>query len=317
MKAVSAAAAEHRALWAGALVVLLWGASFSIQKGAYEAMGPGAFLFLRSVLMVACALLVLRWRRSALWPTLAPREWRVLLTCTALGPVAHIVLVTYGIHWSTPFSSALIMACGPVCTLLLVRVWRGTRMSGPQAAGVVVALAGVLLVMGDKLAGADWRASGGDALMLLAVVVGSLHTIGITPLVQRHGGPEIMCWTTLLAAPGLLLLNAAEAAQAPMATFSPAAWLAFTWTVVVAAFFGWMLWSWVNAVRGVARTAPLLYGVPPVAGLVAWLAFGESFGGLKLAGAALALGGVALTQRAARGGGTGSVRGEPLFDRSA
>ena len=54
-----------------------------------------------------------------------------------------------------------------------------------------------------------------------------------------------------------------------------------------------MLWGWVNAVRGVARTAPLLYGVSPVAGLVAWLSVGEGVGALKIAGAALALGGVA------------------------
>lgn len=288
---------ERRALWAGVLVVLLWGASFTIQKSAYAAMGPASFLFLRSALMATCALALLRWRGSPLWPPFGAREWRVLLGCTAVGPVLHIVLVTYGIHWSTPFSSALIMACGPVCTLLLMRVMRGTRLSRRQALGVVLALGGVLLFMSDKLHGADWRASGGDGLMLLATVVFSLYTIGVTPLVQRHGGPEIMCWATLLAAPSLLLMNLPAALQAPMASYGVATWAAFTWTVLVSAFLGWMLWSWVNAVRGVARTAPLLYGVPPVAGLVAWLASGEAFGGLKLAGAAVALTGVAWSQR--------------------
>lgn len=66
--------------------------------------------------------------------------------------------------------------------------------------------------------------------------------------------------------------------------------------MLVSAFLGWMLWGWVNAVRGVARTAPLLYGVPPVAGLVAWLTVSECYGGPKLAGAALVRGGVAWTQ---------------------
>jgi drug/metabolite transporter (DMT)-like permease len=49
-------------------------------------------------------------------------------------------------------------------------------------------------------------------------------------------------------------------------------------------------------VRGVARTAPLMSLMPPVAGLVAWLVTGERYTAVKLAGAALALAGVALAQ---------------------
>lgn len=294
---MSDAAADRRALQAGWLLVLLWGAAFSIQKSAYAAMGPATFLFLRSLLMAGCALVLLRWRGSPLWPPLARREWGALLACTAVGPVMHIVLVTYGIHWSTPFSSALISACGPVCTLLLLRLLRGARLARHQALGVAVAFAGVLLVMGDKLGGAHWQAGGGDLTMLLATVLFSLYTIWVTPLVLRHGGPEVMCWSTLLAAPVMLALGAWPASQAAYTQFSGLAWLAFLWTVLVSAFLGWMLWTWVNAVRGVARTAPLLYGVPPIAGLVAWLTFGEDFAGPKLAGAALALAGVAWSQQ--------------------
>ena len=77
-------------------------------------------------------------------------------------------------------------------------------------------------------------------------------------------------------------------------------WIArqvITW-VLVSAFLGWMVWGWINAVRGVARTAPLLYLMPPVAGLVAWGTTGEHYTAIKIAGAALALGGVALAQYA-------------------
>ena len=293
---MTAAAVQQRALFAGVLLVLLWGASFSIQKAAYAAMGPGAYLFGRSLLMALCALALLRWRGSALWPQLARREWGLLLGCAAIGHVTHILLVTYGIHWSTPFSSSLIMACGPICTLLLLRVLRGTPLRRHQMLGVGAAFAGVLLFMGEKLLLADWQASGGDLLMLVAAVVFSLYTIWITPLIERHGGPEVMCWATLLAAPLMLVLNAPAAFVAPYAELSPGIWAAFFWAVLVSAFLGWMLWGWVNVVRGVARTAPLLYGVPPMAGLVAWLTVGEGFGALKLAGAALVLGGVAWTQ---------------------
>ena len=73
-------------------------------------------------------------------------------------------------------------------------------------------------------------------------------------------------------------------------------WLGLVYTVLIAAFLGWLVWGWVNAVRGVARSAPLMYLMPPIAGLVAWAATGERYTAVKLTGAALTLGGVALAQ---------------------
>jgi drug/metabolite transporter (DMT)-like permease len=81
--------------------------------------------------------------------------------------------------------------------------------------------------------------------------------------------------------------------------------------VLVSAFLGWLVWGWVNAVRGVARSAPLMYLMPPVAGLVAWAVTGESYTGTKLAGAALALTGVALAQFA------GGARRDPVREAVA
>lgn len=70
--------------------------------------------------------------------------------------------------------------------------------------------------------------------------------------------------------------------------------------MTVSAFAGWLAWGWANAVRGVGRTAPLMYLMPPVAGVVAWIASDERFTATKLLGAAITLGGVALAQFAGR-----------------
>jgi drug/metabolite transporter (DMT)-like permease len=72
------------------------------------------------------------------------------------------------------------------------------------------------------------------------------------------------------------------------------------WAVFVSAFLGWLVWGWINAVRGVARTAPLMYLMPPVAGLVAWALTGERYTAIKLAGAAVTLAGVAMAQFSSR-----------------
>ena len=55
-----------------------------------------------------------------------------------------------------------------------------------------------------------------------------------------------------------------------------AAWAGMFYAMLISAFLGWLLWGWVNAVRRVARSAPLMYLMPPEACLVAWAATGES-----------------------------------------
>ena len=81
---------------------------------------------------------------------------------------------------------------------------------------------------------------------------------------------------------------------------TPLLWAGLAWSTVVSAFAGWLVWGWVNAVRGVGRTAPLMYLMPPVAAAVAWLATDERFTTIKLVGAAIALAGVAIAQFAGR-----------------
>jgi drug/metabolite transporter (DMT)-like permease len=75
-----------------------------------------------------------------------------------------------------------------------------------------------------------------------------------------------------------------------------AVWGAIFWALVVCSFVGWLAWTWVNSVRGVARSAPFMYLMPPVAGVMAWLTLGETFTWLKILGAAITMAGVAWAQ---------------------
>ena len=75
-----------------------------------------------------------------------------------------------------------------------------------------------------------------------------------------------------------------------------AVWAGILWGVLVSAFIGWIVWGWVNAIRGVARTAPLMYLMPVVAGAVSWFVIGEDMTVNKIIGAAITMAGVALAQ---------------------
>lgn len=290
---------QRVALGVGLAVIVLWASAFTVQKQVYAAMSAGGFLFARYfvVPLVAAALL---WRQFGWrWPGLDAAQWRQMGLAALIGQVAHVSLVTHGIDRSTPFSSALILACGPAFTLIVLRLAGQERLTRAQVAGVLIAAAGVLLYLSDKLLRADWAGGRGDLLLLAGALLFAVYSVQVQPLFARHGSVVVMAYTTFLAAPVMIAIDAQAATTVAWGSFGPALWLGFCWAAVVVFFAGWLLWGWVNLVRGVGRTVPLMYLMPPVAGLVSWWVVGERFSAAKLAGAGLAIAGVALAQGAA------------------
>ncbi len=302
MTAVEAAPARHPrlALAGGLAVVAVWGANFAVQKALFERLPPAGFLFARYLIMPACAALLLLQVNGGRWLRLPRAD---ALRLAGLGVIAHTVHVsgvTFGIHWSTAFSSALIMACGPVFTLLILHAAGLERLTRGQVVGVTLACGGVLAFLSDKLVGRQWVATGGDLMMLGSAALFSYYTVMTKPLIQRHGGVAVMAYATIAGSPILVLACAPLALAAPWGEMRMLHWTLLLWASLVSAFLGWLVWGWVNEQRGIGRTAPLQYLMPLVAGAVAWWAVGERFTFVKLAGAAVTLGGVALAQFATR-----------------
>jgi len=287
------------ALAAGLAIVCVWGANFAVQKALFEVLPPAGLLFARYLLMPLCAAVLLMCSLGARKPV-PHADMLQIAFLGFLGHSVHVTMVTFGIHWSTAFSSALILACGPIFTLLILH-WVGhERLSWPQVVGVGVACVGVLVFLSDKLLGQQWAATGGDLMMLLAAALFSYYTVMSKPLIQRHGGVTVMAYATIAGSPPVVLFSASTAWTAPWAAMTWHHWGLLLWATLVSAFLGWLVWGWVNERRGVASTAPLQYLMPVVAGIVAWWATGERFSAVKLGGAALTLGGVALAQFADR-----------------
>ena len=284
------------ALTAGVFIVSVWGANFAVQKTLFQQISPGAFLFARYLLMPLLAALLLLLVHRGRWPRLPRGDVGRLVVLGLIGHTCHVSLVTHGIHWSTAFSSALILACGPVFTLLILHAAGLERLRRAQVAGVALACVGVLAFMSDKLLARQWAATGGDLVLLFAGSLFSYYTVMSKPLIQRHGGVTVMAYTTLAGSPLMLLFNAASAWHTPWTRLDAWQWSLLLWATLVSAFLGWLIWGWVNEQRGVGRSAPLMYLMPLVAGLFAWWATGESFGAAKLLAAAITVAGVALAQ---------------------
>jgi drug/metabolite transporter (DMT)-like permease len=289
---------NNLALVAAFMLILIWGANFSVQKYLLDTLSPSGFLFARYLIMPTCALIMMRITLGQFFPPIARKDLFELASLGFIGHSLHVGIVCYGIHLSTPFSSSVILACGPIFTLLILR-WKGhERLQRYQVLGVSVAFAGVLLFLSEKIMKGDMRATGGDVVLFIAAVLFSYYTVQAKPMLEKHGNILTMGYATLLGGVPVLLLSMPAGLQSEWHLLDFWAWAGLFWAIMVSAFAGWLAWGWINTVRGVARTAPLMYLMPPAAGVFAWALSGEHYSWIKIAGAGVTLAGVALAQYA-------------------
>jgi drug/metabolite transporter (DMT)-like permease len=286
------------ALVAALVTMFLWGVNFAFVKYVLDALGVGPFLFIRFLAMPILTglllLLVFRRQVAKTWPK--REDWPRFIACALIGHTLHIGIVFWGISLSTAFSSAVVLTSQPLFTLLILLVLGDERLRASQVAGTLVAFAGIAVFLSDKFARGVVHAGLGDLVLLFAAASFSLYTVLARPLVARYGPLIVLSYTLFLGAPPLLLLSAPSFFGADFGHLTPMVWVGLFWSIALSSVFGWLVWAWVNHVRGIARSAPLLYLPPPIAGLVAWLTLNEQFTLLKIAGAAVTMAGVAWAQ---------------------
>ena len=299
--AADTASLQKWALAAGLALMAVWGVNFAITKVVLAELGVWPFLFIRFLAMplAGFALLVAvtrrHFRRS--WPRRG--DLSRFVAAGLIGHTAHVSLVMWGIDLSTAFSSSLVLTSSPLWTLLILALLGAEKLHGRQLAGTLVAFAGIVVFLSDKFVRGFALAGAGDLILLAAAALFSLYTVITKPLVERYGPLNVMCYSLLFGAPPLVLATLPAFLDAPLAAVSAAVWLGVFWAVAVSSFLGWIVWAWVNSVRGLARSAPLQYLMPPIAGVVAWLTLGETFTWLKIAGAVVAMAGIAWAQSGA------------------
>lgn len=290
--------AARWSLAAAIVTMAAWGTNFPFVKYVLQNLGPGAFLFVRFCVMplLGFLLLAIVFRRNFRQALPRREDWPRFALCGLVGHTAHVGIVNWGMHLSTPFSSSIVLASGPIFTLLILAALGAERLRPRQVLGTAVALAGIVVFLSDKFARGVVDAGLGDLVLLFAASLFSLYTVIVRPLAERYGPLIVLAWTLAFGAPPLLVVCAPAFLAADFRGLDPLVWVGLFYGIVVSSFFGWMVWTWVNTVRGLARSAPLQYLMPPIAGVVAWLTIGEQFTGLKIFGAVITLAGVAWAQ---------------------
>lgn len=279
---------------APAVFVVLWSTGFIATKYVINNAEPLSFLAIRMVLVVMLMAIIAAIARPR-WP-----DRRGIMHSAVAGILVHGFYLggtAIAIAHSIPAGlSALIPGLQPILTSTLANRWLGERVTPLQWAGLLLGLAGVVLILHDRPisghAGWGWLAS---LVSLVSITLGTLY--------QRRYCNEID-WRA-----GNLVQYIAVAIF-----FSVAAWLfengivhwtaefilALAWLVVVLSIGSIGLLYWLIRRSAATSVASLFYLVPAVTAAMAYLLFGERLDAVAIAGMVACAAAVFLVNKTAR-----------------
>ncbi len=190
--------------------------------------------------------------------------------------------VDLGVNTGT---TALIDGVQPLVAAALVGPLLGVVVTARQWAGLVLGLAGVVLVTAsDAVAAADvrWWAYPIPLLGMLALIAATVVQRRITTPPPMITSLAVHCGAsaTIFTVAALLTGTATPPA-------SPGFWLATAWLIVFATLGGYGLYWYLLANLGVTRVNSLMFLMAPTTAVWGALMFGESFTPVTAAGLAI------------------------------
>jgi drug/metabolite transporter (DMT)-like permease len=297
---MSAPSAAPRGGVAAALTVvyIAWGSTFVAMRVADRSLPP---LTMSGVRFLAAGLLLYGWcrwqrhrRPEAGWRAPTRREWRA----SAILGIALPAAGTGGAAWAEQTipagTAALLLASVPVWMIIASRIVDAERITIHAAAGLLLGVAGVVVLV-NPLAG------GAPDLLASAVALGGALLWGCGSVYAKrapHPGQPLLAsgMEMICAGVTLCLIGAAggELGRISAASLFSASGLALGYLIVFGSVLGYSTYEWLLHHASSQLAGTYAFVCPLVAVILGWWLLGEQISGHTLLAAAAIAVGVAL-----------------------
>jgi drug/metabolite transporter (DMT)-like permease len=277
-------------------VVVIWGSVFSVIKYSLLEIDPLAFATARFG-GAALFLLITLWLLEGK-PTIRREDWLRVGVVGIIGIGLYQMLFTLGLHYTTASNSSLLIATGPIFTLLFAVLFREERIVPLQIVGILVSFLGVAMIVGAQSGGLTLSAEGlkGDLFTLTCAAINGLCAVISKRPLERHSSLRLMTVSFVLGTVSMLPFSWRALLHQSWAHLSLNGWLGLGYSAFIAAGLGYVLWFRAIGEIGATRTMVYNYLIPVVAVGVAVLTLREHFALLQALGALIVFVGIALAR---------------------
>ena len=278
-----------------ALANLLWSGNWIAGRALRDSFDPITLNFWRwaiaTLALAPFALPALRGQGALL-----RRHAGILLLLSLTGIAVFQSLVYLGLRSTTAVNAVLINSSIPLFMLLCSWVIERERASRRQIAGMLVSLAGILVILSRGSPGAllELEVHAGDAWILLAMPVWGIYSVLLKRRPAELGGLPFLFVISLAGVVMLLPFTSLAAAQQPLAFPTAAEALGVLYMGLMASVVAFICWNRGVAAIGANAAGFTVHLLPAFGTLLAIAFLGETFAPFHAAGIATILAGVLL-----------------------
>ncbi len=286
--------ATWKILLAFAIIYLVWGSTYlAIRVGVLE-MPP---FLMAGIRFFVAGLVLFAWTRlqGVAWPK--PREWRDAAILGALMFLMDYACLFWAEQRVPSGISAVILAAIPVCiTLLEITVLRTQRLTFRLALGLIVGIAGVIVLMNPSSSLGEAPLDRAGVIALIVACWGwSIGTI-VTRRLTLPSSKALSSAMQMLCGGVQLLLLAAVAGE--FGRFHPrqvsgAAWFSLAYLITAGSIVAFTAYVWLLHYESPTKVGTYAYVNPIVAVILGAALGGETIGRRTVLAAVLILAGVA------------------------
>jgi len=275
-------------------VILVWGAAFSGIKVLLETLSPGGLTAGRLVISAIVFTVMLPFLGSGK-PRREPGDlWR-LVVIGLTGAAGYHLAINWGEQYISAGVASLVVATMPVMVAVLAATVLKERLGRTGVLGVLVALAGVtLLVLGSE-GGLQARSVIGVLVTLLAPACWAVYTTVSKPLSARYDGVRLNLLGAWLGAVIVLPLGFGDVSR--LGSLDGRGWFWLLYLGIFSSAVSYVAYVWALQRWTASGVASFVYLVPVSSLVWAWLLLGEVPAPLSLVGGGAVIAGVILVQR--------------------
>ena len=279
---------------APAIFVVLWSTGFIATKYVLHSAEPLTYLAIRMALVVGLMAIIAGIARPK-WPDMKGVGHSIVAGLLVHG--FYLGGTAVAISLSIPAGlSALIPGLQPILTSTLANRWLGERVTPLQWTGLLLGLAGVVLILHNRPmsgeAGWGWFASG---VSLVSITLGTLYQRRYCNAIDWRAGNLVQ----YLAVAALFTI-AAWLFESNVVHWTSEFILALIWLAVVLSIGSIGLLYWLIRRSAATSVASLFYLVPAVTAIMAYVLFGERLDAVAIVGMTACAAAVFLVNRRAQ-----------------
>lgn len=284
-----------------AFVLLLLGAACIALAPIFvrlSAVGPLPTAFWRTALAVPFLAVLIPLLPAEPGRARWPGRWRDLAAFAVPGLLfaGDLTAWHFAIHYTSVANATLLPNTAPIFVALFGFVLYGTRFTKRFLLGMLLALAGVALLMGESF-GIDRRHLLGDTLGVVTAMFYGGYFLAVARLRAEYATAAVM--TLAIAFTALFLVPVTLVAGGPWLPTGVEGWAVLAGLALISQTLGQGLITYAFAYLPPAFGAVSLLLQPVLAALFAWVLFHEALGPVQAAAIAVVLAGVLLARQGA------------------